>query len=347
MGVDLKDLVPRQQVDLGYLKGKVIAIDAYNALYQFLAIIRQPDGTPLKDFKGRVTSHLSGLFYRTVNLVELGLKPIYVFDGKPPELKEMEILSRMRHKEEALRKYEDALKRRDLVAARIYAQQTSRLIEPMVQEAKTLLDALGVPWVQAPSEGEAQAAFMASRGSVWAAASQDYDSLLFGAPRLVRNLTISGRRKLPRRNVYIEVTPEVIELDKVLKELNISREQLIDIGILVGTDYNPEGVKGIGPKKALKLIATYGCLEKALPYIEGAEFPVDPARIREVFLSLQVTERYKVEWRMPDVDATIGFLCEEHSFSVDKVRNTLDRMLKATHERKAQLDLDAWLRRAS
>jgi len=203
LGVDLKDLIPEDIIiqirDLRVLRGRVVAIDAYNALYQFLAAIRQPDGTPLLDSQGRITSHLSGLFYRTINLVENGIKPVYVFDGKPPELKAKEIERRRAIKEEAVKKYEEAVRTGDLEAARRYAAIASKLTDSMVEDAKKLLDAMGIPWVQAPAEGEAQAAYMARVGDAYASASQDYDSLLFGSPRLIRNLTISGKRKLPRK----------------------------------------------------------------------------------------------------------------------------------------------------
>jgi flap endonuclease-1 len=217
MGVNLRDLVPKVNVDLKDLSGKSIAIDAYNALYQFLAIIRQPDGTPLKDHTGKVTSHLSGLFYRTCNLLEMGIKPIYVFDGIPPALKEIEIKRRTRIKNEATKKYEKALSERKIDEARMYAQMTSRLKDYMTEDSKRLLKTMGVPWIQAPSEGEAQAAHVVKNGDADFCASQDYDSLLFGAPRLLRNVTISGRRKLPRKKVYVEVIPEVIDLERALK----------------------------------------------------------------------------------------------------------------------------------
>ncbi|MEM3716563.1 MAG: flap endonuclease-1 [Candidatus Bathyarchaeia archaeon] len=342
MGVDLSDLVPRTPTDLSSLSGKVVAIDAYNALYQFLAIIRQPDGTPLMDRSGKITSHLSGLFYRTCNLLELGIKPIYVFDGKPPALKEAEIKSRMKVKEEAIRKYEAALKEGKIEEARRYAQMTSHLKDYMADDAKRLLTLMGVPWVQAPSEGEAQAAHIVRRGDANFCASQDYDSLLFGAPYLLRNLTISGRRKLPRKNVYVEVMPEIVELDRVLKELGITREQLIDIGILIGTDYNPDGVKGVGPKTALKLIKTYGSLEKALPAIKGAEFPVEPAKIREIFLHPDVTDKYEVKWVEPNVEGVISFLCDEKDFSEDRVRKALDEAIKGMRRAKAKRTLESW-----
>ncbi|MEZ0393486.1 MAG: flap endonuclease-1 [Desulfurococcaceae archaeon] len=352
MGVNLKDLIPDDAKvvidDLRALKGKVIAIDGYNALYQFLTAIRQPDGTPLMDAQGRVTSHLSGLFYRTVNLVEEGIKPAYVFDGKPPELKAKEIERRRKLKEEAEKKYEAASEAGDLEAARRYAMMASKLTDEMVNEAKRLLDAMGIPWVQAPAEGEAQAAFMAMRGDAWAAASQDYDSLLFGSPRLVRNLTISGKRKLPRKDAYVEIKPEVLELDKVLTRLGISREQLVDVGILLGTDYNPDGFEGIGPKTALSLVKTYGTIER-IPksVLRGAE-GLDLVEIRKYFLHPPVNPSYKLEWREPNEREVVEILVKEHSFSEERVRNALERLLKAYREniRGRQLGIDQWFKRS-
>lgn len=350
MGVDLRELIPEAKtIELSSIRGKAIAIDAYNALYQFLSIIRQPDGTPLMDSRGRITSHLSGLFYRTVNLLEEGLRPVYVFDGKPPERKEAEISSRVRRKEEYEEKYEEALARGDLKSARMYAQATSRLTEEMVSQAKRLLDAMGVPWIQAPSEGEAQAAFITIRGEAWATVSQDYDSLLFGAPRLVRNLTISGKRKLPRKDVYVEIEPELVELNKVLSSLQLTREQLIDVAIMLGTDYNPGGVKGIGPKKALKIVKTYGSLAKALEaglkeLEELRQSPIPVQDIKRMFLEPNVTKDYAISWRALDPEKVFDVLCVEHNFSEERVRNALDRVLKASKAIGAQRSLDVWFR---
>ncbi len=352
MGVNIREIIPPeviQTISLDALRGRVVAIDAYNALYQFLAAIRQPDGTPLMDSKGRITSHLSGLFYRTINLMEHGIKVVYVFDGKPPELKKMEIERRKKVKSEAVKKYEEALKKGDMEAARRYAQMASRLTEDMVEEAKRLLDAMGVPWVQAPAEGEAQAAYMARKGDAWAAASQDYDALLFGAPRLVRNLTITGRRKLPRKDVYVEVKPELIELEKLLKALGITREQLIAIGILVGTDYNPDGVRGIGPKTALRMVKAQPDVRKLLKSLPRHEFPpgVDPEKIFEYFLNPPVTDDYKLEWREPDEKKIYEILVVEHDFSPERVKNAIQRLKKAyrEHFKAKQLGLDMWFRR--
>ncbi len=351
MGVTgLKEIIPkecRREHEIKALNGKKIALDAYNALYQFLAAIRQEDGTPLMDSRGKITSHLSGLFYRTINMLENGIKVAYVFDGKSPEAKSAEIRRRMKVKEEASKRYEEAIRKGDLEAARRYAMMSSRLTSDMVEEAKRLLEAMGVPWVQAPAEGEAQAAYMARKGDVWAAGSQDYDSLLFGSPRLVRNLTITGKRKLPGKNAYVVVKPEEIELECVLKKLGITREQLIDVAILIGTDYNPGGVPGIGPKTALRLIKTYGSLEKAIKTLPQARFPIEPTKIKELFLNPPVTDNYKLEWREPDEKKIIEILVKEHDFNPERVKRALERLKRAWRLVKTkQAGLDAWFKKA-
>ena len=326
MGVNLRDLIPEEAVEtieLNQLRGKTLAIDAYNALYQFLSIIRQPNGTPLKDSKGRITSHLSGLFYRTVNFLEAGIKPVYVFDGTPPEIKELEIERRKKIKKEAAKRYEEALKKGDLEAARTYAQQTATLTEEMVNDAKRLLDALGIPWVQAPSEGEAQAAYMAIKGDVWATASQDYDSLLFGTPILVRNLGIESRLYYPKRGVFVKLNPEVIVLSEVLRVLKINRRQLIDIALLIGTDYN-EGVKGIGPRKALKLIRLYGSIERVLR-IMNLEVDYDVDELRNFFLNPPVTDDYGMKLPGPKLDELSDFLLSR-DFNPHRVNRALSRL---------------------
>ena len=340
MGVDFKDLVQKTPVKMEDLGGKIIAIDAYNAIYQFLAIIRQPDGTPLKDSSGHITSHLSGLFYRTSNLVEMGIKPIYVFDGIPPTLKVAEIERRRQIKVEAAVHYEKAAAKGDTAKMRMFAQATTSMKDYIQDESKKLLELMGLPWIQAPSEGEAQAAQMTKCGDADYCASQDYDSLLFGAPKMLRNVTISGRRK--RGNIYVDVVPEVMELSKTLSETGLTYEQLIDVGILIGTDFNPNGIKGLGPKTALKLIKQYGTLEKALPNIKNASFPVDPNCIRAVFLHPEVTNNYKVEWKQPDVEGVVDFMCKQKEFSEERVRKSLDKMMEGSKKQKAKVSLEKW-----
>jgi len=342
LGVNLRGIVPITVIKLEDLSGKSIAIDAYNALYQFLAIIRQPDGTPLKDSSGRVTSHLSGLLYRTSNLVELGIRPVYVFDGIPPALKEVEIKRRMKVKEQALVLYERAVKEGKPEEARVYAQATSHLKDYMADDSKRLLDLMGIPWVQAPSEGEAQAAHLTKRGDSDYCASQDYDSLLFGAPKFVRNITISGRRKLPSKSIYVEVVPEVVELEQVLKVCGITYEQLVDVGILIGTDFNPDGIKGLGPKSALKLIKEHGNLENSIPHVKNAEFPVEPQRIRDIFLHPKITDNYGLEWNEPDVEGVVDFICRGRDFSEDRVRKTLEKMQRGITKQKGKTTLEKW-----
>jgi flap endonuclease-1 len=342
LGVDLRDLVPKTVVKLDDLGGKVVAIDAFNAIYQFLSIIRQPDGTPLMDGTGKVTSHLSGLFYRTSNLVELGIKPIYVFDGAPPQFKREEIERRKQIKAEAQVHYEKAAEKGDTAKMRTFAQATTTMKDYMKTDSQRLLELMGLPWIRAPSEGEAQAAYMTRKGTADYCASQDYDSLLFGAPLLLRNVTISGRRKLPSKNVYIDIVPETIALKDALKDLDITYEQLIDIGILIGTDFNPNGIRGLGPKTALKLIKQHGTLENALPNIKNAQFPHPPEEIREIFLHPQVTDDYTVEWREPNVEGIVDFLVREKDFSEDRVRKSVEKMQVGSAKQKGKTTLEKW-----
>jgi flap endonuclease-1 len=339
MGVDLGDIVPKRKLKLEELRGSILAIDAYNALYQFLAVIRGEQGEPLRDKSGRITSHLSGLFYRNVNLLSLGIKPIYILDGQPPSLKAAEIARRRRVKEEAALKYAEAVSKGDYEAARRYAQATSIIKDYMVDDSKTLLNLMGIPWVDAPSEGEATAAHLTKIGLATHTASQDYDSLLFGAPRLVRNVTISGRRKLPNKPVYIEIEPEEISLQNLLSVLGLTKEQLVDLGILLGTDFNPDGFKGIGPAKALKYIKQYGRLEN-IPEIRDALEEVDFESIRLIFLNPRVVSRIEVKWGKVDGEGIIDFLCGEHSFSEERVRSALNKLREA--ERKVSDTLERW-----
>ncbi|MCS7106721.1 MAG: flap endonuclease-1 [Acidilobaceae archaeon] len=342
MGLDLGDIVPeaaRREVEISALKGEVIALDAYNALYQFLAAIRQPDGTPLVDRQGRITSHLSGLFYRTISLLEEGVKPVYVFDGRPPEMKRRELEERQRRKAEAEKRLKEAREAGLVEEARRSAQAAARLTQSMATEAKELLSAMGLPWVQAPEEGEAQAAFM-TRRDAFAAGSQDYDSLLFGARRLVRNLTFSGKRKLPGREEYVEVKPEVIDAEALLRSLGVSREQLIAVGVIMGTDYN-EGIRGYGALRALKHVRAVGDPLKALQLLEGWE--EDPLKVYEYFLNPPVNEAYTIAFGAPDERKIKEILIYQHDFSPDRVEKGLERLRKAMKELKGkQRRLDSW-----
>jgi flap endonuclease-1 len=342
LGVKLGGLVEAKKVAIDSLSGRTLALDGHNILYQFLAIIRGRGGEPLRDRDGRVTSHLSGLIYRNSNLIEAGIKIAYVFDGKPHKFKSAVIKQRQTIRMEAKKKYEKAVKEGRPEEARRYGQISVTATTDIISDAKRLLSLMGVPWIQSPGEGEAQSSYMSRKGDVWGSASQDFDSLLFGAPRLVRNLSITGRRKLPRKNVYIRIEPELIDLHHYLNELGLTRKQLIDVGILVGTDYNPEGVKGVGPKTALKLIKKHDSLEKALPYLKKAEFIHPIEEIRELFLNPKVTDDFTLEWHSPDAEGIVDFLCYERDFNRKRVLKTVEKLESGFNKGRRHVTLERW-----
>ncbi len=335
MGVDLGDLLKRKKIEIKDLSGRWVAIDAFNTLYQFLSIIRQKDGTPLMDSQGRVTSHLSGLLYRTANLIEAGVNVAFVFDGEPPSFKAETLAQRSKAREKAAAAWQVAL-----AAGQDgfkYAQASSRINTEILQDGRRLILAMGLPIIQAPSEGEAQAAYMAARGDVELVGSQDYDSLLFGAPQVVRNLTITGKRKLPRKNIYVDVGPEIVHLEEGLARLGISRRQLVEVGIMCGTDYNG-GLTRVGPKTALKLIREKGDLEAVL--VEQEEKIESFAQIREFFLHPDVTDDYEIKMKKPSWDEIVSFLVDERDFDQERVEKTAGRLEEVY--RRGQSTLDRW-----
>jgi len=340
MGVDISNLVAGRKISLPEMSGKIIAIDAFNALYQFLSIIRQPDGTPLKNRDGEVTSHLTGLFYRCVNFLEIGIKPAFVFDGKPPELKHETIQARIAVRKDADIAWKEALAEGDVRRAWSKATRSSRLTGKMIEDSKMLLDDMGIPWIQAPSEGEAQASSMVSEGIAHAAASQDFDALLFGCPRLIRNLAISGKRRVPRTDKFVNVDTEEVLLDQVLASIGITRQQLVDMGIMMGTDFNP-GIKGIGPKKALAIVKQYENVEGAIK--AGKIQPIDLLEeLRSIFLHPEVEDKTSLSWGELKRSNILAFMCDRNGFSVDRINSALDRIPK-TGAPSVSISLDRWL----
>ena len=345
MGTKINELVSdtKKVISFENLLNKEIAIDAFNTIYQFLAIIRQKDGTPLKDYNGNVTSHLSGLFYRTLNFLEHNIKPIYVFDGKPSELKLETILERKKVKEEARQKMVEAQEVEDFEKATRLAQLTSTLDENMIGESKKLIEYLGIPVIQAKSEGEAQAAYLVNKGDAWGCASQDYDSLLFGAKKLIRNFAVTRTRKIKDTTTSVDI--EYISLSKFLDGLKINREQLIEMGILIGTDFYP-GIKGIGQHTALDLIRQYGSLESILKNkitIRKKTIDIDldiVEQIKEIFLNPNVNKSYlKPKWKGVNYEKVEELLIEEHNFSSQRVKNALTQLRKRDlSKRQASLD---------
>jgi flap endonuclease-1 len=332
MGVALRDIIADYKAPLAWeaLAG-IAAVDTHNALYQFLSIIRQPDGTPLMDQEGRVTSHLSGILFRAVNFMEKGIRPVWVFDGIPPDFKQETIKQRRSVREQARERWQEALERGAVEEAAKHARASSRIDRDVIATSKHLISLLGMPSVNAPSEGEAQAAYMVSRGDVRYVVSQDYDTLLFGAPVLVRNLTVSGRRKLHGRT--IAVNPERITLAEVLSGLRISREDLIRIAILVGTDFNP-GVRGIGAKTALKIVRNGEFEQVAADKIPDT----DTDAILEFFQHPPVQADYTLSWREPDREGVLSLLCGEYDFSPERVEKALDGLTV----KSGQKTLDSW-----
>lgn len=337
MGLNLKELVVREKTTLESFSSKIIAVDAYNAIYQFLASIRGPDGLQLSDSEGRITSHLSGLLYRNINFLSLGIKPVYVFDGKPPSLKTAEIERRKQIKKDATVKYEKAIAEGNMEDARKFAQQTTSMKDGMVKESKQILSYFGIPYIDAPSEGEATAAHLTNTGQAYASASQDFDSILCGAKRLIRNFTNSGRRKIPNRNTYVEIEPEIIETQKTLDSLGITREQLVDVGILIGTDFNPNGFDRIGPKTALKMIKQHLRLED-IPQIQEQLQEIDYEQIRKIFLEPIVADVDEIVFRNVDYEGITNYLVKERSFSEDRIQSSLNRLKKALEKKSHNLD---------
>lgn len=345
MGLQFKELVVKREITIPELKDKILAIDSMNLLYQFLTTIRSPDGTVLTDSKGRVTSHLIGLFSRTTALMEQGLKLVFVFDGRPPAIKQKTWEKRKEVKMQASLQLKEAEESGDVESMKKFAARTAILTREMIHDAQDLLRALGLPIVQAPSEGEAQTAYMVKTGKAYASISQDYDNLIFGCPRLIRNLSLEGKRKKPGALAYEKIKPEVILLQDVLQALKLTNDQLIVLAILVGTDYNPGGIKSIGPKTGLKLVKEYGTDFPGLfAKVEWAkQYPDLPWK--EVFDTIKhipVTDDFFLEWKKIDEKKLIHLLVEEHNFGEERVRQKLDK-LRETQQQMAQKGLGSYL----
>ena len=330
MGVKLKSLVQPKQISLEELKGKVLAVDAFNMMYQFLTTIIQRDGRPLVNHDGQITSHLNGLFYRCTRFMEHGLKLVFVFDGKPPALKVHEAERRAALKTKATLMMKAAEERGDADEMRKYASRTARLTPEMVEESKELLTLLGIPFIQAPSEGEAQAAFMTRQGDADAVVSQDFDSLLFGCTQVVRNLSIEGKRKKAGKMQYTVVQPEIISLADMLNTLGIDRDKLIALGMLVGTDFNPGGIPGIGPARALKLVKESQSISDIFQKAEwDKHIHTNWNDIFTLFKEMPVEKNYNLQWKKPELKKLRSMLVEKHDFAEERVDTKLKKFTMA------------------
>jgi len=319
-----------KEKELKSYTGRKVAIDASMAIYQFLVAVRSSgaDGVAgqLTNADGEVTSHLIGTFYRTIRLMDKGIKPVYVFDGAAPTMKGGELEKRRALREKAKEAQKKAEEDGDQEAINKFQKRQVRMTKQHSADCMKLLRLMGIPVVEAPGEAEAQCAELVKHGSVWAMASEDMDSLTFGTDRLLRRLTFPESRKLPVLEIHV---------DKVLSGMDVTMEQFIDICILCGCDYT-DSIKGIGPKKAFAGIKKFGTLEKFVASLDAKKY--DSSRllptldeVRTLFKTPIVTpgKEIQLEWGNAKEDEMIQFLCHEKGFNEERVRNGLIKLKKA------------------
>ncbi|KAB0804644.1 hypothetical protein PPYR_01614 [Photinus pyralis] len=304
--------------------GRKVAIDASMSLYQFLIAVRS-EGAQLTTVDGETTSHLMGTFYRTIRLVEHGIKPVYVFDGKPPKLKSGELNKRAERREEAQKALEKATEAGDATEMEKFNRRLVKVTSEHTKEAKHLLSLMGIPYIEAPCEAEAQCAAMVRAGKVFATATEDMDALTFGSNVLLRHLTVSEARKLPIQEFH---------LDKVLEGLKLSHKEFIDLCILLGCDYT-DSIRGIGPKRAIDLITQHKSIENILDNIDKSKYsPPEDWNFegaRELFITPEVAdpETIELKWNDPDEEGLVKYLCGDKQFNEERIRNGAKKLLKA------------------
>ncbi|EHA50200.1 Elongation of fatty acids protein 2 [Pyricularia oryzae] len=308
--------------------GRKVAIDASMSIYSFLIAVRS-NGEMLTNEDGQTTSHLMGMFYRTLRMVDNGIKPLYVFDGAPPKLKSGELARRYQRKQEALEGLEEARETGTAEDVEKFSRRTVRVTREHNEECRQLLKLMGIPYIIAPTEAEAQCAVLARAGKVFAAASEDMDTLCFDSPILLRHLTFSEARKEPIQEIHV---------DKVLEGLDMDRKQFVDLCILLGCDYL-DPIPKVGPSTALKLIREHGSLETIvekmkkgeLKYTVPEDWPFEDAR--DLFFNPAVHPAdhpdCNFKWEKPDVEGLVKYLVTEKGFSEDRVRPGALRLEKA------------------
>ncbi|KAF9364202.1 Elongation of fatty acids protein 2 [Mortierella sp. NVP85] len=322
IGDNAKDAI--KEDDIKNYFGRKVAIDASMSIYQFMIAVRQQDGQLLQNEYGETTSHLMGMFYRTLRMVDNGIKPVYVFDGKPPTLKSGELAKRLQRRKEATASKEEAEEVGDQEAIDKFSRRTVKVTPEHNAECKKLLKLLGIPYVEAPCEAEAQCAALAKAGKVYAAGSEDMDTLTFGSPILLRHLTFSEAKKMPISE---------ISLKKTLEGLDFSMDEFVDLCILLGCDYC-DSIKGIGPSRAISLIKEHKNIETILENLDTKRYPIPehwPYKdARELFLNPIVTDpnTIDIKWESPDVEGLVDFLVKEKGFSEERVRKGCERLVK-------------------
>ncbi|KAK4884964.1 hypothetical protein RN001_001235 [Aquatica leii] len=322
----LADIVPHaiRESEIKNYFGRKVAVDASMSLYQFLIAVRS-EGAQLTTVDGETTSHLMGTFYRTIRLIENGIKPVYVFDGKPPQMKSGELNKRAERREEAQKALDKATEQGDLAEMEKFNRRLVKVTPQHANEAKQLLTLMGVPYIDAPCEAEAQCAAMVRSGKVFAVATEDMDALTFGSSVLLRHMTVSEAKKVPIQEFH---------LDKILEGLHLTQYEFIDLCILLGCDYT-DSIRGIGPKRAVDLITQYRSIETILDNIDTTKYPPPEnwsyKAARQLFLEPEITDPDQVElkWNDPDEEGLVKYLCGDKQFNEDRIRNGAKKLMKA------------------
>lgn len=313
-----------RKVPISQLLGRTIAIDASMQIYQFLVAIRHM-GNNLVDDDGNTTSHLSGLLSRTLYFIQAGIKPVYVFDGKPPEMKSGELQKRAERRAEAEKSLEEAIEKGDEEEIDRFTRRTVRLDPAQVEECKKLLTLMGIPFVQAPCEAEAECAALCRAKIVDATATEDMDALAHASPILIRHLS--------RKNKADDDTVTEINYNVLLEQSGLTREEFVDFCILCGCDYC-DSIKGIGSHRAYELIKQYHSIEEVIKNIDTEKYPLpedfDFKSARELFFNHEVDLNYsKFTIKKPDEEGLKKYMIEEKSFSESRIEQVIEKLKKA------------------
>jgi len=320
--------------------GRKVAIDASMSLYQFLIAVRS-EGAQLTDADGETTSHLMGTFYRTIRMIDNGLKPVYVFDGKPPTMKSGELDKRMAKRADAETALEKAKEEGNEEEVDKQSRRLVKVGKSHVDDCKKLLKFMGVPFVSAPCEAESQCAELVKKGKVWAVGTEDMDALTFGTNVLLRHLTFSEAR-------LKETGTKEFHLREVLEGLEMSQNEFIDLCIMLGCDYC-EKIRGMGPKNALKAMQEHRSIEKVIENLDKKKYTVPEnwmfAEARRLFITPDVTpaEEFDFKWEKPDIEGLVQYMCEEKGFEEGRIRNGAAKLTKA-REVKPQGRLDGFFK---
>jgi flap endonuclease-1 len=336
MGVKLQEIIIRKQVDIRDLAGKVVAVDAPNIIMSLFTFSFKPTthayNQILIDKTQRPIAHLFGLLYRINFFYSRHIFPIFCFDGRDSELKRVITKDQLNDFRFTERLYKEAMQREDLNGGRRIALSREYMWHNIILESKQLLGALGVPYIESPASAESQCAFLVRQKIAHFSNSQDFDSLLFGCPNVLQNLSKSLRRKIQGKWIYQEIIPYKIDLQKNLENLGITIFQLVDIGLLVGTDYF-SGVHGIGPKKALSLIRKHRTIEQVIQKEHQKKYdfsqvtPEIIKKVRKIFLFPEVHENInEIKWNVPDKSQTYTLLCEEHTLDQKRALDNLEKL---------------------